>query len=95
MLNEASSHWPTREEVDIASRQAPGLRDDMREPGEFVLRINGYRFDCVLKPHGRDVRLWHVIRDGEVWLPSTGLERMWRAVQAEMASPLGRAHWGG
>jgi len=72
-----------------------GLRDDMREPGEFVLRVNGYRYDCILNPHGRDVRLWHVIRDGELWLPSTGLERMWRTVQAEMAQPLGRRNWAG
>ena len=67
----------------------------MREPGEFVLRVNGYRYDCILNPHGRDVRLWHVIRDGELWLPSTGLERMWRTVQAEMAQPLGRRNWAG
>ena len=55
-----------------------GLRDDMRELGEFVLRVNGHRFDCTLRPHGRDVRLWHVLRDGELWLPATGLEKMWR-----------------
>ena len=69
-----------------------GLRDDMREPGEFRLSVNGYVFDLILQPDRRDVRMWRVYRDGEPWM-RCGLEKVWRAVQAEMAAPLGRAHW--
>jgi len=69
-----------------------GPRDDMREPGELVLRVNGYAFLIRLEPDPRDVRMWRAYRDGEQWIRG-GLEKMWRAIQAEMAAPLGRRHW--
>ena len=69
-------------------------RDDMREPGRLLLEISGYSFDVELRPHHRDVRLWHAYRDGKPWIPAAGLERIWRAIQSEIAPPLGRRHWG-
>lgn len=81
----------TRAETRMLSE--PGLRDDMREPGSLLLRLNGYDFDLLLKPHPRDVRLWHVYRDGAPWIAATGVEPVWRAMQKEMAQPLGRRHW--
>jgi hypothetical protein len=53
--------------------------------------LNGYSFDCDLIPDRRDVRRWVVLRDGKPWM-RCGLERLWRAVQAEMAQPLGKRH---
>jgi hypothetical protein len=69
-----------------------GPRDDMREPGRLLLEINGRRFDIDLRPDPRDVRMWRAYREGEPWLRG-GLERIWRAMQAEIPLPLGRAHW--
>jgi hypothetical protein len=70
-----------------------GPRDDMREPGRLLLEVNGYSFDLRLDPDRRDVRMWCVYRDGQPWIRG-GLERVWRAMQSEMALPIGRRHWG-
>jgi hypothetical protein len=42
--------------------------------------------------------MWRAYRDGEPWIVDGrpmrgGLEMMWRAIQAEIAKPLGRRHW--
>lgn len=67
-------------------------RDDNRAPGRLLLEVNGQRIDIELRPDQRDVRLWRAYRDGRPWMRS-GLERIWRAVQAELPPPLGRHHW--
>lgn len=66
-------------------------RDDMRPVGRLLLDI-GQRFDLELRPDPRDVRRWLAYRDG-VPFERGGLERIWRAVQRQIASPLGRCHW--
>lgn len=70
-----------------------GPRDDMREPGRLVLQVNGYTFDIRLDPDRRDVRMWLAYRDGEPFVRG-GLEKVWRKIQAEIAPPVGRRHWG-
>lgn len=64
----------------------------MRPPGRLLLEVNGQRIDIELRPDPRDVGLWRAYRDGAPWMRA-GLERIWRAVQAELAPALGRRHW--
>ena len=67
-------------------------RDDARQPGRLLLAVNGQTIDIELRPDPRDVRLWRAYRDGQPWMRA-GLERIWRAVQAELPPVLGRRHW--
>lgn len=67
-------------------------RDDNRAPGRLLLQIHGRSIDIELRPDPRDVRLWRAYRDGSPWMRS-GLERIWRAVQAEITPCVGRRHW--
>ena len=70
-----------------------GLRDDNRTVGRLLLDIGAQAFDIELRPDRRDVRRWIAYRNGQPFARG-GLERIWRAVQAEIAAPLGRWHWG-
>jgi hypothetical protein len=72
---------------------APGPRDDMRPIGRLLLDIGSTTVDLELRPDPRDVRRWRAYRDGEPYCHG-GLERIWRKLQSELASPLGRDHWG-
>lgn len=67
-------------------------RDDMRPPGRLLLEVNGQTIDIELRPDPRDVRVWRAYRNGAPWMRA-GLERIWRAVQAELPPVLGRRHW--
>ena len=67
--------------------------DDNRTTGRLLLEVNGRRIDIALRPDPRDVRMWRAYRDGTPWMRS-GLERIWRAVQAELPPVIGRRHWG-
>ena len=71
-----------------------GLRDDNRRVERFLLTQGDVTFDLTLVPDPRDVRRWKVYRD-DVLFVHGGLEQMWRAVQRELAPPLGRRHWQG
>ena len=97
MLNFYAHEPPESDPEELAILE--GLADvqpyigDRREPEHWLLTMGGITFDLLLKPHPRDVRLWFVFRDGVPWLASVGRERVWRAMQAEIAQPLGRKHW--
>lgn len=67
-------------------------RDDNRQPGRLLLEVHGRAIDIQLQPDPRDVRMWRAWRDGQPWMRA-GLERIWRAVQAELPPVLGRRHW--
>ena len=81
------------EQLD-ADRGPLPQRDDARQPGRLLLQIHGRTIDIDLQPAPRDVRMWRAYRDGAPWMRS-GLERIWRAVQAELPPALGRHHWAG
>jgi hypothetical protein len=59
-----------------------------RQTGELVLCVNGQRFVCELVPNGRDCRRWNVSINGKAWRTS-GLEGVWRHLQAQIAPRLG------
>lgn len=69
-----------------------GPRDDNRSTGRLLLDIGAQMFDLELRPDPRDVRRWLAYRNGQPFMRG-GLERIWRAVQAEIAPALGRRHW--
>ena len=91
--------YPTPAELD-ARRERRGAelgpyrepRDDMRQPGRLLLQVHGRTIDLHLQPDPRDVRMWRAWRDGQPWMRG-GLERIWRAVQAEVPACIGRRHW--
>lgn len=68
------------------------VRDDHRQPFDWVFSCGGISWSLHFEPNPRDVRQWKVFRDGEPWM-CAGLERVWRAMQREMAPALGRSHW--
>ena len=67
-------------------------RDDHRQPGRLLLQVHGRTIDVDLQPDPRDVRMWRAWRDGKPWMRS-GLERIWRAVLADIPPTLGRQRW--
>jgi hypothetical protein len=67
-------------------------RDDMRPPFDWCFSVSGVTWNLHFEADPRDVRRWRVWRDGEPWMVS-GLEQVWRAMQREMAQPLGRRNW--
>jgi hypothetical protein len=66
--------------------------DDNRQAGRLLLEVNGQRIDIELQPDPRDVRMWRAYRGGQPWM-RCGLERIWRAVQADLLPCVGRRHW--
>jgi len=63
-----------------------------RQPFDWTFACGGITWSLHFEPNPRDVRQWRVFRDGELWM-CAGLERVWRAMQREMAPALGRRHW--
>lgn len=80
-MERAAELWPCAEP-----------RDDNRTIGRLLLDVNGQSIDIELRPDPRDVRLWRAYRNGAPWMRA-GLERIWRAVQAELPPAIGRRHW--
>ena len=84
----------------VERRRAGGLVDgapfvvplDNRQPFDWSFACGGITWSLHFEPNPRDVRQWRVFRDGELWM-CAGLERVWRAMQREMAPVLGRRHW--
>jgi hypothetical protein len=67
-------------------------QDDRRQPFDWRFSCGGVSWSLHFEPNPRDVRQWRVFRDGQPWM-CAGLERVWRAMQREMAPALGRRHW--
>lgn len=94
--------WVTHSENLAHARDVLGVRfgpepnpvdyTDNRQPGRLLLQIHGRSIDINLQPDPRDVRMWRAYRDGQPWMRS-GLERIWRALQAELPPTIGRRHW--
>ena len=84
----------------VERRRAGGLVDgapfvvplDNRQPFDWSFACGGITWSLHFEPNPRDVRQWRVFRDGELWM-CAGLERVWQAMQHEMAPALGRRHW--
>lgn len=68
------------------------MREDRRQPFDWSFSCGGVSWSLHFEPNPRDVRQWRVFRDGQPWMVA-GLERIWRAMQREMAPALGRRHW--
>lgn len=68
------------------------VQDDRRQPFDWSFSCGGVSWSLHFEPNPRDVRQWRVFRDGQPWM-CAGLERVWRAMQREMAPALGRRHW--
>jgi hypothetical protein len=90
----ATDHYARAERLAAAIGPCTEPRDDNRAPGRLLLEVNGRRIDIELRPDPRDVRMWRAYRDGAPWMRS-GLERIWRAVQADLPPAIGRRHWNG
>lgn len=71
------------------NRLAGPERDPLipREPGEFLLRVNGQEWRLDLRPDPRACRRWYAWRDGSLYMHS-GLEDIWRKVMSEYAPRL-------
>jgi len=70
-----------------------GPRVDLRKPFVWQWEAYGVVWDLHFEADPRDVRRWCVSRNGQPWM-RCGLEQVWRAMQREMARPLGRRSWG-
>lgn len=81
------------EELALLCSELAPFVGDQRRPELWTMDLNGITFHLELRPHGRDVRLWNVYRDGAPWLAAVGHEKVWRAMQADAPPPLGRKHW--
>ena len=66
--------------------------EDRRLPFDWIFACGGVSWSLHFEPNRRDVRQWQVYRDGNFWM-CAGLEKVWRAMQKEMAPALGRRHW--
>ncbi len=66
-------------------RMVEPVRRDERIPGFFRLRWAGYEVDLTLQLVGRENyrQCRPVTQTGQVWMPPTGLEQLWREVQAD------------
>ena len=89
----AADHYARAERRAVERGPNTEPREDNRRPGRLLLEVNGRRIDITLQPDPRDVRMWRAYREGAPWMRA-GLERIWRAVQAELPPVIGRRHWG-
>lgn len=95
----AAEESPTRrtaktiaDAAEAAVSGPPELPRDPRQPSDWALLCGGVSWSLHFEPSPRDVRQWRVYRNGEPWM-CAGLQRVWRAMQKEMAPVLGRRHW--